>query len=195
MAGILFVMLGSLCIGVFPVPFTHVVRIIGALAWPFSLPEHVSWSVKEQIVVQVVRLPRVLVATMAGVGLGISGAALQGMLRNPLVSPDLVGVSSGAARGCLLGMLFDLPMAGAGVLGLGLVGGMLALLCTSALAKLVRGGTIAVVLAGVFVGAFFTALIGIIEYIPRFIEEPGEISCGFRLDGFCCAHDSVWLPQ
>ena len=31
--------------------------------------------------------------------------------------------------------------------------------------------------------------------IPRFIEEPGEISCGFRLDGFCCAHDSVWLPQ
>ena len=31
--------------------------------------------------------------------------------------------------------------------------------------------------------------------IPRLIEEPGEISCGFRLDGFCCAHDSVWLPQ
>ena len=31
--------------------------------------------------------------------------------------------------------------------------------------------------------------------IPRFIEEPGEISCGFRLDRFCCAHDSVWLPQ
>ena len=31
--------------------------------------------------------------------------------------------------------------------------------------------------------------------IPRLIEEPGEISCGFRLDGFCCAHDSVWLSQ
>src|SRR5208337_3668186 len=31
--------------------------------------------------------------------------------------------------------------------------------------------------------------------IPRLIEEPGEMSCGFRLDGFCCAHDSVWLPQ
>src|ERR1700730_10583914 len=32
-------------------------------------------------------------------------------------------------------------------------------------------------------------------YIPRLIEEPEEISCGFRLDGFCFKHDSVWLPQ
>lgn len=161
-AGILLAMLGSLCIGVYPVPFTHVVRIIGALAWPFPLPEHVTWSLKEQIVVQVVRLPRVLIATMAGVGLGISGAALQGMLRNPLVSPDLVGVASGAACGCVFGMLFDLPSVS--ILGLGLAGGLLVLTCTSMLAKLVQGGTLAVVLAGVFVGAFFTALIGIIEY-------------------------------
>jgi iron complex transport system permease protein len=112
----------------------------------------------------VVRLPRVIVATMAGVGLGISGAALQGMMRNPLVSPDLVGVSSGAAFGGVLAMLFDFHAIG--VVGMALAGGLLALVCTTLLAKLARGtGTsLVVILAGVFVGAFFTALVGIVEY-------------------------------
>jgi hypothetical protein len=34
-----------------------------------------------------------------------------------------------------------------------------------------------------------------LKVMPRLIEEPGEISCIFQLGGFCCAHDSVWLPQ
>ena len=80
--------LASLCIGVYSVPLDHVAEIIGALASPFPIPEHPPWTIKEQVVVQVVRLPRVMIATMAGLGLGLSGAALQGMMRNPLVSPD-----------------------------------------------------------------------------------------------------------
>lgn len=154
--------LASLCIGVYPISFGRVAQIIGGLAWPFSVPDHASWTLKEQIVVQVVRLPRVIVATMAGLGLGLSGAALQGMLRNPLASPDLVGVASGAACGCILGMFLDLPSLG--ILALGLLGGTVALVCTSLLAKLVQGGSAAIVLSGVFVGAFFTALVGIVQY-------------------------------
>ena len=100
-------MLASLCIGVYPMPFTKVAQIVAALASPWPLPDPAPWSLKDQTVVQVVRLPRILVATFSGVGLGISGAALQGMLRNPLVSPDLVGVASGAACGCILGILLD----------------------------------------------------------------------------------------
>jgi iron complex transport system permease protein len=118
-------MLLSVCIGVYPVSFARVGEIIASLAWPFPLPDHVAWTLKEQIVVQVVRLPRVVVATMAGLGLGMSGAALQGMMRNPLVSPDLVGVTSGAAFGGVLGMLFDLSSIG--VVGCALAGGVLAL--------------------------------------------------------------------
>ena len=156
-------MLASLCIGVYPMPFAKVAQIVAALASPWPVPDPAPWSLKDQTVVQVVRLPRILVATFSGVGLGISGAALQGMLRNPLVSPDLVGVASGAACGCILGILFDFHSLG--ILGLGLAGGLLALTLTSTLAKLVRGGTLAVVLAGVFVGAFFTALTGIFEYV------------------------------
>ena len=155
----------SLCIGVYSVPFAHVARIIGALAWPFPLPHPVPWTLKEQIVVQVVRLPRVIIATMAGLGLGLSGAALQGMMRNPLVSPDLVGVTSGAACGGVLAMLLD--FSGFGIVGFGLAGGVTALACTGALARLVRrsGDSFVVILSGVFVGAFFTALVGIIEYV------------------------------
>ncbi len=160
----LLAMLLSLCIGVYPIPFSKVVQIVGALAWPFPLPDHVPWTLKQQTVVQVVRLPRVIVATMSGVGLGISGAALQGMMRNPLVSPDLVGVTSGATCGSILAMLFNFPASG--VVGFGLAGGLLARTCTTFLARLVRrnGDSLVVILAGVFVGAFFTALVGIIEY-------------------------------
>jgi iron complex transport system permease protein len=160
------VILLSLCIGVYSVPFTHVGRIIGALAWPFSISGPVvPWTLKEQIVVQVVRLPRVIIATMAGLGLGLSGAALQGMMRNPLVSPDLVGVTSGAAFGGVLAMLFD--FSGFGIVGFALAGGMMALACTSKLVQLVRrsGDSFVVILAGVFIGAFFTALVGITEYV------------------------------
>ncbi len=155
----------SVCIGVYSVPFTHVARIIGALVWPFPLPDSVPWTLKEQTVVQVVRLPRVIIATMAGLGLGLSGASLQGMMRNPLVSPDLVGVTSGAACGGVLAMLLD--FSGFGIVGLALIGGVTALVCTGALARLVRrsGDSFVVILAGVFVGAFFTALVGIIEYV------------------------------
>lgn len=157
-------MLGSLGIGIYPVPLARIAAIVGSLGWPF--PTHPGdWTAKEQIVVQVVRLPRVIVATLAGVGLGMSGAALQGIMRNPLVSPDLVGVTSGAAFGGVLGMLFDLPSIG--VVGCAFAGGVAALACTSLLARRAeRSGTsFIVILAGVFVGAFFTALVGIVEYV------------------------------
>ena len=163
-AAVILAIFGSLCIGVYSVPFDHVVEIIGAMALPFPMPEHAPWTLKEQIVVQVVRLPRVIVATMAGLGLGLSGAALQGMMRNPLVSPDLVGVTSGAAFGGVLAMLFDCPSAG--VIACAMAGGVAALAATTLLTKLVRrtGDSFVVVLAGVFVGAFFTAMVGIVEY-------------------------------
>lgn len=166
-AVVLFAVAFSVCVGVYPIPLVRVAEILARLAWPFPLPAHVPWTLKEQIVVQVVRLPRILTATMAGAGLGISGATLQGMMKNPLVSPDLVGVSSGAAFGGILGMLFDLPSIG--VVGLALAGGMLALVCTTMLAKIARGAgvSLVVILAGVFVGAFFSALVGIIEYMSE----------------------------
>jgi iron complex transport system permease protein len=163
--GVMLAMLASLCIGTYPMSFGQAAKIVLHLAWPFPLPANPTWSVKEITVVQLVRLPRVLLATLAGLGLGISGTALQGMMRNPLVSPDIVGVTSGAAFGGILAML--LGFTPAGIIGLAFCGGMLAMTFTFGLAKLSHSGTdsMILILAGVFVGAFFIALISLIQFV------------------------------
>ncbi|MDR2658586.1 MAG: iron chelate uptake ABC transporter family permease subunit [Spirochaetaceae bacterium] len=78
----------------------------------------------EQIIFQV-RLPRIFTALMAGSSLSVSGAAFQGMFRNPLISPDLLGASAGAGFGAALGILFSFSLpavkATAFLIGLGAV--------------------------------------------------------------------------
>jgi iron complex transport system permease protein len=162
---VLLAMLASLCIGAYPMSFGQAARIVMHLAWPFPLPTNPPWSVKEITVVQIIRLPRVLLATLAGLGLGISGTALQGMMRNPLVGPDIVGVTSGAAFGGILAMLWDFSPVG--IIGLAFCGGMLAMICTFGLAKLshAESNSMILILAGVFVGALFIALIGLIQFL------------------------------
>lgn len=154
----------SLCIGPYPVPMATVGRILFSLALPGPTADTVSWSDAEQVAVQTIRLPRVLLAAMAGMGLGLSGAALQGMMRNPLVGPDLVGVSSGAACGGVLAILLDWPAAL--IVASAFLGGMLALTLASGLARLAKSaGVLALILSGVIVGAFFSAIHGLIQYL------------------------------
>lgn len=92
------------------------------------------------------RLPRTLLGLMVGMTLGLSGAVLQGLLRNPLASPDLLGVSSGASLGAVIAIYFGLasvfPLA-TPILGIG--GAMVAGLVTFTIG---RGGTLTMILAG-----------------------------------------------
>ena len=173
--GVLVAILASLCIGAYPMSFAQAARIVMHLAWPGPLPSNPRWTAKEIIVVQIVRLPRVLLATLAGLGLGISGTALQGMMRNPLVGPDIVGVSSGAAFGGVLAMIFDLPPAE--IIGLAFCGGLLAMACTFGLAKLAKAETdsMITILAGVFVGALFLALIDLIKHLANDAQLPSMV--------------------
>ena len=154
-------LLGSLCLGAYPIRPATVARITLALLWPGPLPEHPPWTETELLVVQAVRLPRVRLATVAGAGLGLSGAALQGLFRNPLVGPDIIGVSAGAACGGVGAMLLGWPPLAA--VGPALLGGLLAVVLASALARLARGGVLALVLAGVIVSAFFSAVLALLE--------------------------------
>ncbi len=164
-AAVLVAIVASLCIGAYPMSFGQAGIIVAHLSWPFPLPDNPPWTVRELTVVQIVRLPRVLLAVLAGIGLGMSGAALQGMMKNPLVGPDLVGITAGAAFGGVLAMW--LQWSQAGVVGLACGGGIGAMACTFGLSKLARGGAdgMALILAGIFVGAFFLALVGLIEFI------------------------------
>jgi hypothetical protein len=107
-------------------------------------------------IVTQLRLPRAVLALEAGAALGLSGAVLQGVTRNPLAEPGLLGVSAGAALGAVLAIYFGLathfapaaPMAG-------LAGALLASMLTFALGS--GGGTITLVLAGAAVSAFAAA--------------------------------------
>ncbi|MGH3505278.1 MAG: FecCD family ABC transporter permease [Nocardioidaceae bacterium] len=150
----------ALGMGRYPVPASHVVQILGS----HVLPIHTAASDTEQSVVILVRLPRILLAILVGGGLAIAGAALQATFRNPLVSPQVIGVSSGASFGGALALL----------LGLGsvfLVGGAfifgLTALVLLFLLTLGREGTpmLMVVLGGVVVGSFFSALVSLVTYI------------------------------
>lgn len=154
------VSLVALSVGRFPVPFSNVVQIVASHLFPIKA----TASEIEQNVVWLVRLPRVLLALLVGGGLGIAGAALQAIFRNPLVSPEIIGVSAGASFGGALALLLGLGslflVGGAFVFGLVALGILLAV-------TLGREGTpmLMVVLGGVVTGSFFSALVALITYV------------------------------
>jgi iron complex transport system permease protein len=100
-----------------------------------------------------IRLPRIVAALVVGAALAVAGTAYQGMFRNPLVSPDILGVSAGAGLGAVLGIFLSLPVFA--IQGTAFLGGLAAVGTVAMIAALVRGrDTILVlVLAGVVVGA------------------------------------------
>ena len=108
-----------------------------------------------------IRLPRAVLGALVGGALGLSGAALQGYLRNPLAEPSLVGVSGGAALGAVLAIHLGLSQAFALALPLGgLAGAAVAMLAVVALAG-AHGGPVTLILAGLAVSSIATALVSL----------------------------------
>ncbi len=108
-----------------------------------------------------IRVPRAVLGALVGAALGLSGAALQGYLRNPLAEPSLVGVSGGAALGAVLAIHLGLAHAFALALPLGgLIGAAVAMVAVVALAG-VHGGPVTLILAGLAVSGIATALISL----------------------------------
>lgn len=124
-----------------------------------TLPEQVS------TVIFNVRLPRIIVALLIGAGLSLSGAAYQGMFRNPLVSPDILGASAGAGFGAALGIMLSKSVVVTQLLALGF--GLGAVLVTYTLAGRLRRGdpTLFLVLTGILIGTVFTSLISILKVL------------------------------
>jgi iron complex transport system permease protein len=108
-----------------------------------------------------IRLPRAILGALVGGALGLSGAALQGYLRNPLAEPSLVGVSGGAALGAVLAIHLGWSQALALALPVGgLIGAAVAMLAVVALAG-AHGGPVTLILAGLAVSGIATALISL----------------------------------
>ena len=112
------------------------------------------------LIVTDLRLPRAVLACLVGAALGLSGAVLQGMTRNPLAEPGLLGVSAGAALGAVIAIYFGMAMLFelTGPI-LGILGGLCASALTFALAR--GGGAATLVLAGVAVSGLAAACISL----------------------------------
>lgn len=112
-----------------------------------------------------IRLPRVLAAVLIGAALSSAGAAYQAMFRNPLVSPDILGVSAGAGLGAALAIFFGLPMLL--VQGFAFVGGLGAVAMVCLVAALVRRHepVLVLVLAGVAISALLGAGISLLKLL------------------------------
>ena len=112
------------------------------------------------LIVLQLRLPRAVLAILVGAALGLSGAVLQGLTRNPLAEPGLLGVSSGAALGAVLAIYFGLASASSAIIPfLGLLGALAAVTLTFSLGG--GRGTLALILAGAAVSALASALISL----------------------------------
>ena len=118
----------------------------------------------ESVILQV-RGPRVLAAALVGAALAVAGTAFQGLFRNPLVSPDILGASSGAALGAVIGIFLSL-----GVLAIqafAFLGGLLAVGAVYMIGSAVRSRDpiLVLVLTGVVVGALLGAGVGLVKYL------------------------------
>ncbi len=156
-------MLGAvaLSIGRYPVSLNALLRVIAELfGWSVG-----SISAVDRTVVLAVRLPRVGAAMLVGSALATSGAALQGIFRNPLVSPGILGVSSGAGLGAALCILLFGRNAVLVQISAFLFGILAMMLALGISGRTRKGSVLVLVLAGVVVSAMAEALISLVKYV------------------------------
>jgi iron complex transport system permease protein len=136
------------------------ISLLAGRVWlPVGEVWHGLWSPDANLAATIItqlRLPRAILALAVGAALGLSGAVLQGLTRNPLAEPGLLGVSAGAALGAVIAVYFGFARQFAiAAPAMGLFGAVLASLATFALGR--GGGTITLVLAGAAVSALAAA--------------------------------------
>ena len=141
----------SVALGSVPLPLD---RVLAALAFQSSQGD--------ELVVWQIRLPRALAAAFVGAALGMSGAALQGLLRNPLAEPGILGVSATAALFATFVLYFGLVTAGPLVLPLAAVAGALIATLLVALAAIRTRSVITLILIGVGLSSFSAAIMALL---------------------------------
>lgn len=148
----------AISVGQYAIPLGELLQSIVSLITgkPLTDAEFIIWNI---------RFPRILTALLVGAALAISGATYQGMFRNPLVSPDILGVSAGSGLGAVVAIYFDLPILGIQLLaflfGLATVG--LVYLVSQLVRRL--DPILALVLAGIAISALLGAGISLIKLL------------------------------
>jgi len=153
--------------GTVSVPIGDTIAIIGHRL--FNIPSAVTWPQSAETIVLELRLPRVLLAMAVGAALSLAGATYQGLLRNPLADPYVLGTASGAALGAAIAFLIPIQL---GLLGLGLVQALAFVGAVAAVAVVYRlarlgslGSMTSVLLTGYAVGSLLAAGLAMTMYV------------------------------
>ncbi len=154
---LLLIIVGAVSVGSLPIPFPDIFKMIAARV--FSTGADASYPAVFQTILFDIRLPRILMAGLAGAALAVSGAAYQGMFHNPLADPYLTGISQGAALGAVIGFLLPVGVPSALIPILAFAG---AVVCVIAVYSIARTGktlpVTTVILGGVALGAFLASI-------------------------------------
>lgn len=152
----------AICVGRYSIPIPDVLRIFASKLGFGGVAK--TWDQKAEGVIFTLRLPRTVGALLVGGALALSGGTYQGVFKNPLVAPDLLGVSSGACVGAALAILLNLDsfsvQAFAFVMGLGTVG------LTVLIPRILKNTSMTMlVLSGIIVKGIMDSAMGIIKYL------------------------------
>ena len=152
--------LGAILIGPYPITLEQLAKAVTRL----FIDEPAATDQVDTVLLSI-RLPRVATALLVGAALSATGAVYQGLFRNPLVSPDILGVSTGAGLGAVTAIFFSLPVIA--IQGFAFVGGAITVTLVYLVANAVRNHepTLVLVLSGVVIGALAGACISLLKIL------------------------------
>ncbi len=161
-AALFFTMVLCVCVGSVRISFSDTLTAVWNSVWGLPVPDNIAKNI-----ILNVRLPRVLCVTLAGAALSICGAAMQGLLRNPLADGSTLGVSSGAALGAIIAIatgftLPGFPFGGSMVLAMACAFGSLILILSLAYTLDRSLNTGSIILIGVIFTMFISAIISLV---------------------------------
>jgi iron complex transport system permease protein len=156
-----------LTVGSVQIPFLTVWRILISHLPLMDISG--DWTSNTDMIVTSIRLPRVVMAGLAGASLGVAGATYQGLFRNPLADPYLIGVAQGAALGAVIGYLLSWTFLGAYFIPLlAFIGALAAVSVVYLVARVGKALPMTtLILAGVAIGAFLISLTSYLTLLSR----------------------------
>ena len=159
-AALILIVLVCLCLGQYSMSVGETLHIMTAKA----AGAEPDWKPMKENIIFFLRLPRIISAGLVGASLALSGSVYQGIFRNPLVSPDLLGVSSGACVGAALSILLNWDPVTTQFMAFGC--GLLAVGLTLTIPRLLGStSNIMLVLSGVIVSGLMGSFLGMIKYV------------------------------
>jgi iron complex transport system permease protein len=153
-------MAASFCIGTFPLSLSELWTAVAA-----KLSGQTAANPTVDIVLWQIRAPRVVAGVLVGAGLAAAGASYQAMFRNPLASPDILGVSSGASLGAVVGIFLDRSVLA--IQTFAFIGGLAAVAAVYGIGLAIRhrDNVLTLVLAGVAIGSLLGAAISLLKIL------------------------------